>query len=256
MRKQDISYAIQNGISLKTDMQEIDADLIQLKQQKTSLRMQLCQYFVQLSSFTQQHIDTTAVLDFPQFTYIADNNYTGRPDYQIFGQQIKSSNFQMKKLNQEILPQVSMFADGYYGRPGLNAMDYSTHLSGIVGVSLNWNVSSLYDNTHKKKLVNINRDFVKNNQSIYEINMDKQIENLKIDLLKNKDLMNSDDNIVTIRSNVKNVAAIQLKNGSITLTDYLIKLNDISQAMINKSIHKIELSMDDAKMRTLLNKNN
>ncbi len=256
MRKQDISYAIQNGISLKTDMQEIDADLIQLKQQKTSLCMQLCQYFVQLSSFTQQHIDTTAVLDFPRLTYVADNNYTGRPDYQIFGQQIKSSDFQMKKLNQEILPQVSMFADGYYGRPGLNAMDYSTHLSGIVGVSLSWNVSSLYDNTHKKKLVNINRDFVKNNQSIYEINMDKQIENLKIDLLKNKDLMNSDDNIVTIRSNVKDVAAIQLKNGSITLTDYLIKLNDVSQAMINKSIHKIELSMDGAKMRTLLNKNN
>ena len=68
--------------------------------------------------------------------------------------------------------------------------------------------------------------------------------------------MNSDDNIVAIRSNVKDVAAIQLKNGSITLTDYLIKLNDVSQAMINKSIHKIELSMDGAKMRTLLNKNN
>ncbi len=256
LRKNDISYAIKNGISLKTNLQEIEADLIQLKQQETSLLMQQCQYYVQLSSFTQQHIDTTAVLDFPQLTFIADDNYTGRPEYMAFGKQIQSSEYQLKKLNQEFLPQVSAFANGYYGRPGLNVMDYSTHLSGIVGVSLNWNISSLYDNIHKKKMVNINMDMVKNNQSIYEINMNKQIDNLKIDLLKNKDLMNSDDNIVTIRSNVKDVAAIQLKNGSITLTDYLIKLNDVGQAMINESIHKIELSMDVAKMRTLLNKNN
>jgi hypothetical protein len=86
--------------------------------------------------------------------------------------------------------------------------------------------------------------------------MDKQIEDLKIDVLKNKGLMDSDNDIVKIRLNVKKVAASQLKNGSITLADYLIKLNDISRAMIGQSIHRIEFSMDMAKMRTLLNKNN
>jgi len=256
LRKKEISYAIQNGISLKTDLQEIDADVIQLKQQEISLLMKQCQDFVQLSSFTRLHIDTTSVLYFPQQICKTDDNYTSRPDYMLFGKQIQSSEYQLMKLKCEFIPQVSAFANGYCGRPGLNVMDYSTHFSGIVGVSLNWNISSLYDNIHKKKLVNINIDLVKNNQLIYEINMNRQIENLKIDLLKNKDLMNSDDDIVSIRSNVKDVAATQLKNGSITLTDYLIKLNDVSQAMINKSIHKIEFSMDGAKMRTLLNKNN
>lgn len=256
LRKKDICLAIQNGISLKTDLQEIDADIIQLKQKKIGLQMQLCQKFIQLSSYTQEKIDTTTVLEVPRPFYMIDRNYTDRPDYKIFDQQLQSSRWQMKQLNRNFMPQMSFFANGYYGRPGLNAMDYSSHYSGIVGVSLKWNIAALYDNIHQKKLVNIDRCLVQNKQALYDIDMNKQIDALNVDLVKNKKLMESDDNIVKIRSNVKDVASIQLKNGSITLTDYLIKLNDESQALINKSIHYIEYLMDGAKMRTLLNKNN
>ena len=86
--------------------------------------------------------------------------------------------------------------------------------------------------------------------------MNKQIDDLDIDLSKNRKLADSDDEMVKIRSNIKEVASIQLKNGTLTLTDYLIKLNDEAQAMINKSIHRIGYLMDGAKMKTLLNKNN
>lgn len=247
--------AVQNGIALKTSSQEIDADLIQLQQQETSLRMQLCQDFVQLSSFTRLDLDTATVLGFPKDTAVVAMDYTGRPDYQIFGSQILSSELSEKKLNQEFIPQLSFFANGYYGRPGLNVMDYSSHYSGLVGISLKWNIASLYDNVHKKKIEKINRDLIKNEQSLFEINMEKQIKNLAIDQAKNTRLLDSDDRVVAIRLNVKDVAAVQLKNGSITLTDYMIRLNDVSQAMINKSIHRIELSMDRARMKTLLNKN-
>jgi len=256
LRKKDIVAAIQNGIALKTELQELDAGIIQLKQNETELQMQLCQRFIQLSSYTQEKIDTSAVLDLPQPFEDIDKNYSNRPDYKIFGKQILSSDLQLKKINQEVKPQISLFANGYYGRPGLNAMDYTSHYSGIVGVSLKWNIAALYDNTHQKKLINIDKNMIQNKQSLYEIEMNKQIDNLNTDLIKNNKLIESDDNIVTIRSNVKDIAAIQLKSGSITLTDYLIKLNDESQAMINKSIHKIEFLMDGAKMRTLLNKNN
>ncbi|HAT61007.1 MAG TPA: hypothetical protein DCS83_00440 [Prevotella sp.] len=256
LRKKDICMAVQNGIALKTSSQEIDADLIQLQQQETSLRMQLCQDFVQLSSFTRLDLDTTTVLGFPKDTAVVAMDYTGRPDYQIFGSQILNSELSEKKLNQEFIPQLSFFANGYYGRPGLNVMDYSSHYSGLVGISLKWNIASLYDNVHKKKIERINRDLIKNEQSLFEINMDKQIKNLAIDQAKNRRLLDSDDRVVAIRLNVKDVAAVQLKNGSIMLTDYMIKLNDVSQAMINKSIHRIELSMDRARMKTLLNKNN
>jgi hypothetical protein len=92
---------------------------------------------------------------------------------------------------------------------------------------------------------------------MYEIDMNTKIDNLNTDWLKNQEnWKNSDGEIINIRSHIKEVAAVQLKSGSITLTDYLIKLNDEAQAIINKSIHHIEYLMDGAKIRTLLNRNN
>lgn len=256
LRGKDLSTAIQNGIALKTDIQEIEANIIQLHQQETELQLSLCQKYVQLSSYVQMPLDSTAVLDLPDTTNILDRNYSLRPDYEIFGLQLQNANWKAKELNAEFVPKLSFFANGYYGRPGLNMMDYSNHYSGIVGVSLTWNIDALYNHTHQKSLINIEKEMTMNQQSIYEINLNRQIDNLNIDLAKNRELANEDNKVVKIRSNIKDLASIQLKNGTITLTDYLIKLNDEAQAMINKSIHRIAYLMDNAKMKTLLNKNN
>ena len=256
LRKKDVSTAIQIGISLKTDIQEIEANIIQLCQQETEFRMSIRQQYITLSSYAQQPIDTTTILELPEATNAIDRNFSARPDYDIYSLQLKNAEWKMKELNTEFVPKLSLFANGYYGRPGLNMMNYTSHYSGIVGVSITWNIDALYNNTHQRKLINIDKEMTRNQQSTYEIDMNRQIDNLNINLSKNRELANSDDKIIKIRSNIKDVASIQLKNGSITLTDYLIKLNDEAQAMVNKSIHHIEYLMDGAKMRTLLNRNN
>ncbi len=256
LRKKDIESAIKNGISLKTDLQEIEANIIQLKQQETELEMSQQQEYMTLSSYTQEPVDSNAVLDLPAPADITDRNYLARPDYQIFNLQIQNAEYKRKELNAEFIPKISLFANGYYGRPGLNMMNYSNHGSGIVGISMTWNIDALYKNSHQRNMINIDQEKTRNQQSIYEININRQIDNLNINLAKDMELANSDDKIIKIRSNIKNTASVQLKNGTITLTDYLIKLNDEAQAIVNKSIHHIEYLMDGAKMKTLLNKNN
>jgi hypothetical protein len=255
-RKKDILAAVQEGVSLKTDIQEIDANIIQLNQQETEVRASLCQKYTTLSSYTQEPVDSTDILDLPEERDIVDKDYSSRPDFEIFRLQHQSAKWKLKELNAEALPRLSLFANGYYGRPGLNLMDYTTHCSGIAGITLTWNLDALYNKSHQRHLININDEMTRNQQSMYEIDMNTKINNLNTDLLKNRELENSDGEIINIRSHIKEVAAVQLKNGSITLTDYLIKLNAEAQAIINKSIHHIEYLMDGAKIKTLLNRNN
>ena len=255
-RKNDISSAVREGISLKTDIQEIDANIIQLDQQETELRMSLNQNYTTLSSYTREPVDSTDIFELPEGTSIMDRDYSTRPDFEMFNLQSQSAKWKLKELNAERLPKLSLFANGYYGRPGLNMMDYTSHCSGIVGVSLTWNIDAFYNKAHQRNLININDEMTRNQQSVYEIDMNRKIDNLNTDWLKNRKLEESDGEIINIRSHIKEVAAVQLKNGSITLTDYLIKLNDEAQAIINKSIHHIEYLMDGAKIKTLLNRNN
>lgn len=256
LRKKDIESAIDNGISLKTDLQEIEANIIQLDQQETKLRMSLQQQCMTLSSYTREPVDSSSILDLPAPADITDRNYSSRPDYQILDLQLENAEYKRKELKTEVIPKISLFANGYYGRPGLDMLDYSNHCSGIVGVTMTWNIDALYKNSHQRNRIIIDQEKTRNLQSVYKINLNRQIDDLNINIAKNRKLAESDDKIIKIRSNIKNVASIQLKNGTITLTDYLIKLNDEAQAMINKSIHHIGYLMDGAKMKTLLNKNN
>jgi len=255
-RMKDISSAAQNGISLKSDLQELKAEIIQLKQKKTEIQMQLCELYLQLSSFVQEKIDTSAVFELPQLMNDTCSDYSNRPDFKIFNKQEQNFQYQLKMFKQKELPQLSFFANGYYGQPGINTMNYTPHYSGIVGVSLTWNVSALYNNIHQKRQLNINRQLTQNQRSVYEMEIKRQIDQIDQEIKKNAELIETDDDIVKIRTDVKNVAAIQLKNGTITLTDYLIKLNAESQALVDKSIHRIEWQMNCVKKKTLLNKNN
>jgi hypothetical protein len=200
-------------------------------------------------------MDTSVILEWPMIQEENLTDFTDRPDYKQFDQQMQSSDWQLKLLKRDELPKLSWFANGFYGRPGLNNLNYDTHFSGITGLNLKWNIGNIYSHSHQKKELIINRDIIKTRQSIFEIEMDKQINQLNNDILKNKQVIEKDDEIVQIRSEVKKVASVQLENGAITLTDYLFKLDAESQATANRTIHKIALMMDLAKLKTLINKN-
>ncbi len=254
-RQKDILAGTQNGMVLKSVLQELNAEIIAIEQKKTETKAQLSDLYSQLSFFVSVPIDTSAVLLFPALREVSNYNFSDRPDYKQFKDQTDCTDWQLELIKRKERPQLNLFADGFYGRPGLNTMDYSTHFSGITGINLRWDIGTIYSHDHEKRQLKINREMIRNQQSIFEIEMNKQISQLKIDILKNKQLIDKDDEIVKIRSEVKGIAAVQLSDGSITLTDYLLKLNAESQSMVSCEIHKIELQMDLAKMNTLLNRN-
>lgn len=254
-RQKDILAGTQNGMVLKSVLQELSAEIIALEQKKTETKAQLVDLHSQLSFFVGAPIDTSVVLLYPALHEVSDYNFNGRPDYKQFKDQTDCTDWQLELIKRQERPQLNLFADGFYGRPGLNAMDYNTHLSGITGINLKWNIGTIYSRDHEKRQLRINREMIRNQQSVFEIEMNKQISQLKIDILKNKQLIEKDDEIVKIRSEVKDIAAVQLADGSLTLTDYLLKLNAESQSMTSREIHKIELQMDFARMSTLLSHN-
>jgi outer membrane protein TolC len=255
-RQKDLMAAVRNGIALQSVLLELGAEITSLEQRKIEANAQLISFYSQLSFFTQEKIDTSIVLQWPASVMESGNDFTKRPDYRGFEKQLQYSDWQLKLLHKKEFPYLALFANGYYGRPGLNALNYNDHFSGIAGISLKWNISNFYDNSHEKKKISIQQSLVQNQQILFEIEMNKQFDQLNIDIVKNKELIEKDDEVVQVRSEVKKVAAVQLENGSITLTDYLAKLNAESQAIANRNVHKIRLQMGFVKKTTLTNKNN
>ncbi|MDD4115273.1 MAG: TolC family protein [Massilibacteroides sp.] len=254
VRKKNVETAVKNGMILSSELQELKAELINLEQNKTDASALLATFYSQMSFITQVKIDTFQVLQWPVVIWTeCSDDYRNRPDFLVFGQQIKSCDLQLKSLQRKKLPQLKFFADGYYGRPGLNAMDYSNHFSGIIGVKLQWNIVDFYVNSHEKKKIVIQKQIIQSQQNLLEIELNQKLDQLKIDANKNKELITKDNDIVNARSAVRETAAVQFENGAMTFADYLVKLNAESRAISNRQIHKIRLKMYLIKKKTLTN---
>ncbi|HEX5669422.1 MAG TPA: transporter, partial [Chitinophagaceae bacterium] len=61
------------------------------------------------------------------------------------------------------------------------------------------------------------------------------------DIDKYKDLINSDDQIIVLRKQVKDASAAQLENGVITSSDYIREVNAEEQARQNQVLHRLQL---------------
>ena len=55
------------------------------------------------------------------------------------------------------------------------------------------------------------------------------------------ELLNSDDEIVELRTSVKNAANVQLENGAISVNDFLKEINSEDQARQDRLLHEIQL---------------
>jgi hypothetical protein len=63
------------------------------------------------------------------------------------------------------------------------------------------------------------------------------------DITKFQDFLTTDDEIISLRTNVKKAALTQLENGVINSSDYLREVNAEDGARQNKILHEIQLLM-------------
>jgi hypothetical protein len=63
-------------------------------------------------------------------------------------------------------------------------------------------------------------------------------------------LIQTDDEIITLRASVKEVSNAQLENGVITVNDFLREVNAEDQARQNKLLHETQLLMAQYNYRT------
>jgi len=70
------------------------------------------------------------------------------------------------------------------------------------------------------------------------------------DIERYRQLIQSDNEIITLRDSVKEASALQLQNGVITANDYLTDINAESQARQDRTLHEVQLLMAQYDQKT------
>lgn len=148
-------------------------------------------------------------------------------------------------------PKTSVFVQGGYGKPGLNMLKNEFDLFYIAGLRLNWSLGNLYTSRREKEILSVNQRMVDVQKDVFLLNTNTQLKQQEAELQKLQQLIASDQQIITIRAQVKEAANAQLANGVITANDYLREVNAEDQARISLITHQLQLLQAQISYQTI-----
>ena len=139
-----------------------------------------------------------------------------------------------------------------YGKPGLNLLKTDFDFFAIGGVRANWNLSSYYTLKNEKELLQISKSEISVQKETFLYNSDFSILQQNNEKQKLQKLLQTDDQIVVLKENIRDVAKSKFDNGVITLNDYLKEITAVNQAKYNKELHKIQIQLNEANRKITL----
>jgi len=233
--------AIANGVSLKSNADMLQAELLKIEQRAIELKATRKGYTDMLSLFMNKLIDEQVSFQMPEFTNLSST--MNRPELKLFELQKKGFDAQQKLLSTRNLPKLSLFFQGGYGRPTLNVLNNEFGTYYIGGARFSWNMASFYTYKKEKQLLLINQHQIDLQKEVFLFNNQLLLKQQNSEVNKLQELLGSDQQIVALREKIKDTANVQLENGTITAIDYLNSLNAAEQAKQNLALHQIQLLM-------------
>jgi outer membrane protein TolC len=235
---------MKSGTAAESDWQSVKAERLKVMQQATSLESQKRMLTMMLSTFCgiETNIIQKPLVKAENGELMSENH---RPELRALDAQIGLLNAQEKALNAALMPKLGVFAQGYYGYPGLNMfedmMSHKWSLNGIIGARLTWNIGALYTRKNDKAKLQLQRDLTESNREVFLFNNRMEQLQQSEEISRYKQLMNDDAEIISLRAAVRKAAESKLSHGIIDVNDLLREINQENAARVQQSIHEIEM---------------
>ena len=236
-----LAAMLKSGTASAGDFENVKAERLSAEQQQTELLSQRQTLQRLLSLFCGIPVDSIrrpAVPNLPS----GENK---RPELRLFDCRLQLTDAQEKALDAQLLPQLGLFAQGYYGNPGLNLfedmMKRRWSWNGIAGLKLTWNLSALYTHRNEKSKLRVQRELIENarQQFLFNNQLDEtqQSENVR----RFRAIAQRDGEIIALRTAVRKAAESKLAHGIIDVNGLLREINKENAAKTQQAIHEIDM---------------
>jgi outer membrane protein TolC len=199
-------------------------------------------------------IDEKSVLKIPEVNLaILNDTLVKRPELALFEAQNKMLDSQKTLINAGNLPRIGAFIQGGVGKPGLNMFVNEIAPFYIGGLRLSWNFSGFYSQKNNINKIELSKKTVDIQKETFLFNTDLKLKQQKTDIEKLLNTVKTDEEIISLRANIKKSTSAKLENGTATVTDLIRDVNAESQAKQLKSLHDIQLIMSIYQLKNSTN---
>lgn len=236
-----LAAMVKGGTAATSDYENVMAERLVAEQQNSSLKAQQQMLQRLLSVFCGMEVNH---LQKPKPIEVSTTT-NNRPELSMFDSQIKLVEAKEKALNARLMPKLGLFAQGYYGYPGYNIfedmMDRKWTLNGIVGIKMSWDLSAFYTHKNDRERLNMERKMAENAREVFLFNSRLDEIQHTEDVDRYQKMVQADEEIITLRTNVRKAAESKLAHGIIDVNSLLREINNENAAKAQQAIHEIDM---------------
>ena len=236
-----LAAMVKGGTAATSDYENVMAERLGAEQQNSSLKAQQQMLQRLLSVFCGMEVNH---LQKPKPIEVCTTT-NNRHQLSMFDSQIKLVEAKEKALNARLMPKLGLFAQGYYGYPGYNIfedmMDRKWTLNGIVGIKMSWDLSAFYTHKNDRERLNMERKMAENAREVFLFNSRLDEIQHTEDVDRYQKMVQADEEIITLRTNVRKAAESKLAHGIIDVNSLLREINNENAAKAQQAIHEIDM---------------
>lgn len=179
--------------------------------------------------------------------------FANRPELRYFSAKSHEISLQKQAQNAKYYPYIDAFIQAGYANPGLNFLKGGFQPYYIAGVRFSWDLSHLY--THKQQ-----RELTTNESLIVQKSRDEFVLHSSMALFENLTKARSlleqtkeNAKILALSQKILKAQEARLRNGTLSVNDYITELNNTSLARIQDAYSRIEFIAQVYHIKQMLN---
>lgn len=239
-RLREVRSAIKNGTALPASADVIYAEILQTRQQAFETEADKETVLKTLSDLIGQDLQINTTLVKPPLR----PDYSGelsRPELSLYALQQQQINATSQLMGNANAPKVSLFAQGGYGNPGLNLLDNTFQPFFMGGVRLSWKILDWNLVSNQQQSLLLRKEIIDTQRQAFDLNTNIELNTYRNEIKKLQRLLQTDEEIISLRRNVLQTARAQLQNGTITASEYIVEATALDQSLIRRKTHEITL---------------
>ncbi len=235
-----VRSGIQNQVLEKSSALSLQAEIINLEQNELQLEAGKKTALHILSILTGQTISEDSNLKTEEPAVVPDAKLS-RPELQLFTNQSQQLETQIGLLDKSRNPKLFGFGQAGYGKPGLNMLSDRFDSYYLVGLGLSWNMFDWKKTARQRQVLQLQQEMIQHQEETFEQNMDLLLTQQSEQIDKLLKMLEKDDQLVELKTEITQTTSSKLKNGTINSADYVNDLQAETVAKINRELHRIQL---------------
>lgn len=230
----------ENGVAYSSDVEEVKVELLKVEQRVAEIQFVREGYINMLSMMMGEPLRAANKFQKPIVESNFDNPVINRPELNLYQFQRAKIEAQHALTRVSYMPKVGLLGAGIVVQPGFAFGPEKINSLAIAGLSLSWNTDGLYKSSNNRELSKINLDRINNQQETFLFNTKLQLTQQRSDIEKQRTIIEKDQQIVVLKSSIKNAYEKKYQNGMCTMNDLLLATNGETEARSNQVLHETQ----------------